>query len=505
MLTATLPFSAFLGALLASLSGLFLLAFPVRQRTVVREMRDDVVESVLLLRDGQVVDVSPDATEDRVGVNLVGADWTYLHLMLRERFPDCPLKLPTQSMVISSGDGTGAVLRLEPKGDNLRLVLEAPVLGAAEQHSFSIMFSDHSRLWSVIDACPHPAWLTNDEGTVIWHNATYYVLCRSLQASDGSGCPFDIKPAEGEHSFVSRISLMEQDRKRHWYEVTTTRTASGNAHIATSIDALIEAEQAQRNFVQTLTKTFAHLPTGLAIFDKDHRLVLFNPALMDLTNLDVEFLSSRPSLTGFFDQLREARILPEPKNYVNWRDGLAEVVAAAQDDRYSETWNLPSGLTYRVVGRPHPDGALAFLIEDISAEISLTRRFRSELELSQSVVDCFDEAVAVFSRLGVLSFCNNAYKALWACDPEDSIVETTIVDATQLWRSACSPSLIWPELREFVLTLTNRASWDTTLNMKSGVELLCRVEPLTSGATLVRFQRIGSEHMSDDARLQERA
>lgn len=505
MLTATVPFSAFLGALLASLSGLLLLAFPVRQRAKAQERRSDRVESVLLLRDGQVVDVSADATEDRVGVNLVGTDWSYLHLMLKERFPDCPPKLPTQSMVIGSGDGTQSVLRLEPLGSSLRLVLESPMLGAAEQHSYSIMFSDHSRLWSVIDACPHAAWLTNDEGVVIWHNATYYVLCRSLQAPDTNGCPFDIEPIEGEHSFVNRVSLMDQDRKRRWFEVTTTRTASGNAHIATSIDALIEAEQAQRNFVQTLTKTFAHLPTGLAIFDKDHRLVLFNPALMDLTNLEVEFLSSRPSLTGFFDQLREARILPEPKNYLNWRDGLAEVVAAARDDRYSETWNLPSGLTYRVVGRPHPDGALAFLIEDISAEISLTRRFRSELELSQSVVDCFDEAVAVFSRLGVLSFCNSAYKALWSCDPDDSIVETTIVDATQMWRSACSPSLVWPELREFVLTLSERASWDTTLNLKSGGELLCRVEPLTSGATLVRFQRPRAETMQDGGTVLERA
>jgi hypothetical protein len=33
---------------------------------------------------------------------------------------------------------------------------------------------------------------------------------------------------------------------------------------------------------------------------------------------------------------------------------------------FEETWSLPGGQTYRVIGRPHPNGALAFMFEDIS-------------------------------------------------------------------------------------------------------------------------------------------
>ena len=60
------------------------------------------------------------------------------------------------------------------------------------------------------------------------------------------------------------------------------------------------------------------------------------------------------------------------------------MIAAATDGRYQETWSLENGQTYSIRGRPHPDGATAFLIEDITAEVTLTRNFRAELEQSQN-------------------------------------------------------------------------------------------------------------------------
>jgi PAS domain-containing protein len=51
------------------------------------------------------------------------------------------------------------------------------------------------------------------------------------------------------------------------------------------VTEIVRAQQAQKNFVQTLTKTFATLSIGLAIFDRNRQLMLFNPALIDLTAL----------------------------------------------------------------------------------------------------------------------------------------------------------------------------------------------------------------------------
>lgn len=69
----------------------------------------------------------------------------------------------------------------------------------------------------------------------------------------------------------------------------------------------------RKNFVQTLTKTFATLSIGLVIFDRNRQLMLFNPALIDLTTLPADFLSARPNLLTVFDKLRDNQIMPEPK------------------------------------------------------------------------------------------------------------------------------------------------------------------------------------------------
>jgi len=251
----------------------------------------------------------------------------------------------------------------------------------------------------------------------------------------------------------------------------------------------VRAEEAQRNFVQTLSKTFANLTTGLAIFDRDRRLVLFNPALIDLSGVSVEFLSGRPALFEFFDKLREQQIMPEPKNYDDWRERMAKLVAAASDDRFRETWNLAGGQTFDVTGRPYPDGAIAFLFNDITAEVSLTRGFRTELETMQSMLDVMEDAVAVFNQQGILTVCNAAYKAMWQVDPDTCLTESTILDATQEWKSAFHPSPVWPELRDFVTTNTERASWDSELRSKDGREVICRIDPICYGATLIRFCR----------------
>ena len=181
--------------------------------------------------------------------------------------------------------------------------------------------------------------------------------------------------------------------------------------------------------------------------------------------------------------------MPKPKNYACWRDRLSEMISAAQDDRFCETWTLESGLTYKITGRPHPDGAVAFLLEDISAEISLTRRFRAELMVTQSVVDSFEDAIAVFSQNGVLSFCNSRYNELWRDERDFPASDGNVVDAVRMWQQSCKGGPDWRRFRDITLDPEQRRPWKTELELRDGTELRCRVVPVAGGATMVRLSR----------------
>ena len=127
------------------------------------------------------------------------------------------------------------------------------------------------------------------------------------------------------------------------------------------------------------------------------------------------------------------------------------------------------------------------MFEDITAEISVARQLRGELDLGQNVLDQVNDAITVFSAEGVMVFANRAYRELWGIDPESSFAQTTILDATRLWQNTCSASPVWGEIRDFVGLKENRTEWWAAVRLKQGSKFAATVSPLPNFATMVSF------------------
>lgn len=423
-------------------------------------------------------------------------DWATLRDSLLARFPTFP-KQPTddENAIIIQTDSEGDIAKLEIRkigGCTHIQIIDDEILPLDVQHRIKSLEAEALVTGFAGSTAPHPIWQIDSKGKVCWYNAAYKTLYRMV---------FDDDPREDRPLFEvisksayplnsTRSSLKSiSDEKPMWFDISLVKVTVGTMCHAIDINAVIDAEIAQRNFVQTLAKTFAQLSIGLAIFDRNSQLALFNPALVNLSTLPAEFLAARPDLLSFFDRLRDKRVMPEPKNYHSWRQEIADVIAAATNGRYQETWSLDTGQTYRVSGRPHPDGAIAFLIEDISAEVSLARNFRSELEVGQSMMDTFDASIVVFSSSGVLQFCNASYRDMWKLDPDISFVDVTILDSVKDWQRQTKPNPSWADIRDFVLKIGERAQWDCEIAWKDGQALDCVIKPIAFGATMLEFQR----------------
>ncbi|TMV07222.1 diguanylate cyclase [Ruegeria sediminis] len=419
-------------------------------------------------------------------------DWDGLRLLLRRDFPEFPA---TPDVICSEGSVTvpaidrainrevlcewiDGVVRVQ-----LRDLSEQPRSGQSRDAA-----GDPMRL--AMDKAPYPVWLHDAEGKVRWCNAAYVTLARRIRGpgADLTAPVFPRNEDDGLPGKKTRVSITADDSgQKMWFDLSLVPRDAETLCYAVDVNAIVEAEIAQRKFVQTLAKTFAQLSIGLAIFDRNRQLALFNPALVDLTTLPADFLSCRPGISSFFDRLRNHNMMPEPKNYRGWRSQMNALLEGAQDGSYQETWSLPSGSVYSVSGRPHPDGAVAFLFEDITAEITLTRRFRSELELVQAILDKLADAIAVFSADGTLAFSNFAYHRLWGTSDESGFVQVSVIDATRMWQDRCAATPIWGEIRDFVDMRENRAEWSAPIRTRTGLQLICTVSPIQNGATIVRF------------------
>ncbi len=385
----------------------------------------------------------------------------------------------SQPLCLTAIDGR---VRVDLAPENRRSQVQPDILRQIEELQTLRRAADHS---------PLAVWQTGRGTRVLWANATYRALARDMApdfpASRGIAPLFAPADLDSTEATPRRVSLSLPNGGLRWFSLTSARSGETAIHYAHAIDAVVQAETVQRNFVQTLTKTFATLSIGLAIFDRDRRLALFNPALIDLTALPADFLSARPTLSAVFDRMRDSQTMPEPRNYSSWRQRMTDLVAAAADGKFLETWVLPGGQTYRVTGRPHPDGAVAFVFEDITAEMTLTRRFRSELGLGKAVLNQLPQAIAVFSPAGILSVSNTAYMALWQTDPDNAFAETTAHDALRLWRDHSRDDTDWSPINAFLSRRSLTPPPSLSVTHVNGAAIECRAATLTGGYAMVMF------------------
>lgn len=478
------------------------LAYVARDRQVAPETAPENDEKLHFLFHDLDLEHASDGAESLINTHDALSDWERLRASLGIRFPGLPEEerlqdVDTLTLYAAQPDDHG-VIYLDREGGVTRLTIQdADTNDVQAAHAFKTMKTELGTLRLAAVGAPYPIWLTDATGQVSWRNQAYDDLEAAAypEAQDQAPVLFDTEANNIQPGRTVRLSIPNKaDDHLEWFSVTATEAPDSTIFHAINIDAVIQAEAAQRNFVQTLAKTFAQLSIGLAIFDRNGQLALFNPALVDLTSLPAEFLSARPDLLSFFDRLRDNRVMPEPKNYLSWRQEISNVIAAATNGSYQETWTLDSGHTYRVIGRPHPDGAVAFLIEDITAEVSLTRNFRAELELGQSLMDTFEDALVVFSSAGVLTFCNAAYGDMWKLDPGNTFADVTIVDSIKEWQSQCSPDPAWGDIRDYVMKVGERAPWNATVTHLSRGTFIAQVSPIVSGATVIRFtETVGAQ------------
>lgn len=503
----TLELSIALTAFSAALTGAMLLAALDRRNATRRQgaaFGPGSTETIFLFDGDTMVDASARARALLRASSFRGSSWQRLMAILAPRFPDLQHKiarLPTTGRIIlesgSGGTTPSMTLTAEWQGGLSRISISDPdarrAIPVVDPLLQRTMEEELRLLRGTVAHAPMPIWLESNDGEIVWGNAAYLSLV-NLSLGEDQELVWPLPrvmevPGDGQQ----RVALQSAGQPIAWYEATVRPASHGRMIFAQPVDALVQAERSLRNFTQTLTKTFAQLPIGLTIFDQDRRMAIFNPALVDLTGLPVEFLSARPTLFDFLDQLRERQIIPEPRDYPTWRKRIVDLERDAAAGQFEETWNLASDRIMRVLGQPHPDGAMALLFQDISNETVRTERYRSDVELGQSVLNAIDEAVAVLSPAGALVLTNSVYAALWGHDPTVSLAgEARIGKLIDYWRSRTAPTEVWDRAEDFVSTLGHRDNWEAEVRLDDGRLLNCRFASLRNGNSLIACRAVGA-------------
>ena len=404
--------------------------------------------SAFLIKDNKIIDHSAGLTE---GSHL--KTWSDLRAWLGDRFGDVPGDIGelssggTQTFhALATGDEDVLTIRSTQFGHSITLEDRAP-LSASDRHDLLAKDQKSRSIQSILQKAPAIVFAMTDSGAFKWGNAGF----DRLSIEDRRAFVQAVKDRGDQNTLQLCLADAASPCRLH-FELSVLEEEAEIVTYATDVTRLIEADTVRHEFVQTLTKTFADLSTGLAVFDREQRLVLFNPAVLNLTGLSAEFLSARPHMMEVFDRLRDNHKMPEPKDYSTWRAQIAEMITSASKGYYSESWSLPGGLTYKLTGRPHPNGAIAFLIEDITDEMTMTRQSRSQVDTHQAILDAMTNAIAVIGPDGGLLISNAAFANVVGFDPDASFAPTSFKDVLQACQRRFPGNDVWDDLREFGLT-----------------------------------------------------
>ena len=344
-------------------------------------------------------------------------------------------------------------------------------------------------LQDVLDRAPFVIWSEHNK-RVIWRNKPFADL-------------FQDRDAEGIREFepASRIQKGgETDRLRLWdtgtktfreFIVSKSHTGDVEHFYAADASPLIETEQELQRFIQTLTETFAHLPIGLAIFDKKRDLSLFNPALSDLLEIPAEWLIRRPDLRSFLDRLRNEGMMPEPEHSKSLRQELTNLEKGSIAGTYQAEWTQPTGRIYKIIGRPHLKGGIALLFEDISKALIVERQYRSELEQLYSAFESLAQGVVIFDQAGEVVFVNSVFDEMWGCKLAGALTAVTAQDVSRILQSKCLPSPVWGDLRDFILDNAERSQWQAKATATSGFVVEMTFSPISGGQVFCEFNSTG--------------
>ena len=364
---------------------------------------------------------------------------------------------------------------------------------------------------NLLELMPAPIWIRDADGKLVFANRAYASAVEASDPDDATARNIELldQPVRAEaqrsraqdSAFHRRVGAIVAGKRRtlEVFEAGSKRGAAGIALDVTEAE-IARSEIARIN--EAHRRTLDQMPTAVAIFGSDRRLIFFNAAYLSLFRLDAAFLEEMPDDSMVLDKLRAQRCLPETADFRAFKAQLHDAYSSV--DPKQTMWHLADGRSLRVGVSPNAQGGVTYLFDDVSEGYALASRFSSLENTQGETLDALAEAVAVFGVDGRLQLHNRAFQDLWRFSDID-LADKPAVDAIRRLCRATEPASneVWLEIERAITTSSERRLISKRLELSDGTSFECAVVPLPDGGNLITFRDI-SDTVRAERILRER-
>jgi len=365
---------------------------------------------------------------------------------------------------------------------------------------------------AVLDAIPVPVWLRDKTLNLVWGNQAFL---------KGTGAA-DVGAAQREHAALDkterdlaataraqrepiqakRFAVLSGQRRA--LSITEVPIEAGIVGVGNDVTDVAAGEAKLQQHIDAHTDTLDKLATAVAIFDDQQKLHFYNRAYARLWNLPESWLDQHPHDGEVLDRLREARRLPEQRDYQGWKKERLALYQTARERPTEELWHTPGGKTLRVVAQPHPFGGLTFLFEDVTERLSLESSYNTLIKVQSATLNTLQEGVAVFGPDGKLKLHNAAFAKIWGLAAKDLAGEPHVRAIAAACVDKFGEVAVWERLIQNIVSGADMERHLGEIERNDRTILSLGVSPLPDGATLVTFADV-TDRFRIESVLRERA
>ncbi len=349
---------------------------------------------------------------------------------------------------------------------------------------------------AVLDALPLPVWLRDKTLSLIWGNRAFVAGTGAPDIDSAMLGQLSLEKSERDLAVAARAEGQPLEAKR-FAVVAGQRRALAFTHtpledgriVGAAIDVteISNAEARLQQHIDAHADTLDKIATAVAIFDREQKLSFYNRAFARMWGLAETWLDTRPTDGEVLDRLREARRLPEQRDYQAWKRQRLALYDQPGEYLPEDLWHLPGGKTLRVVAQPHPFGGLSFLYEDVTEKLALESSYNTLIKVQSATLDTLQEGVAVFGPDARLKLHNAAFARIWELEESDLAGEPHVQKIAEASVARFGEQPMWDRLVAGIASGAERRRDWGEIERSDKTILALSLAPLPDGATLVTF------------------
>jgi signal transduction histidine kinase len=362
----------------------------------------------------------------------------------------------------------------------------------------------------LLDAAPIPFWMRGPSDELTYVNRAYAqaveagspaeAIARQTELLERAARQAAVQARLDGQNYSARVMTVMSGRRTpvQAYELPTASGSAGLVLDRSEFERVTADLQAELKFHRDMLN---RVPTAIAAFNRDKKLVFHNAAYSHLWKLDPAYLATSPDEGEILERLRINGQLPPQVDFRAWKTAWLNNYTSSEPRETQLI--LPGERRFVALATPNPQGGLTYLFEDATERTKLEANVATLRRLQGETLDSLRDAVAVFGSDGRLKLSNPAFRDMWQADLSGFKNEPHVEHVLKAMGRADAARL-WEPLRAAITGLGgSREPFVKRLLLDDHVAIDAAAQPLPDGGTLISFADISDNVRAENA-LKER-